>query len=138
MAEKKLSEELRHCLRTNHYGDCQYHEKETIVVCPTLLQKVYERIKEYEEMEEQGILLKLPVAIGEEMFFIFMDCPEDYKEEYCKDHEGYCEKCPHREPKIVNRTFGLSDIPNLYKIIAYSTLEQAEQALKEMKGKNGN
>ena len=135
MAEKKLSEELRHCLEDNACGDCQYHKPETKFTCPGLLQKAYERIKEYEEMEQQGLLLKLPVPIGEEMFFIFMDCPKDYKEEYCKDHEGYCEKCPHREPKIINRAFMLSDISNLHKIIAYSTLEQAEQALKEMEGK---
>lgn len=50
MAEKKLSEELRHCLEDDVCGDCQYHEKETVVICPGLLQKAYEVVKRYEEM----------------------------------------------------------------------------------------
>lgn len=96
---------------------------------------IADKLAEYEDLEEQGKLLKLPVPIGEEMFFVYMDCPKDYKEEYCKDHEGYCEKCPHREPSIMNRAFSFSDIPNLHKIRAYSTMEQAERALAEMEGK---
>lgn len=48
---KKLSEELRHCLEDESCGDCQYHEPETKFICKGLLQKAYERIKEYEEME---------------------------------------------------------------------------------------
>lgn len=50
MAEKKLSEELRHCLEDEACGDCQYHKPETKLICKDLLQKAYERIKEYEEM----------------------------------------------------------------------------------------
>lgn len=53
MAEKKLSEELRHCLEDDTCGDCQYHEPETRLICKGLLQKAYERIKEYEEMEDR-------------------------------------------------------------------------------------
>lgn len=50
MAEKKLSEELMHCLEDDTCGDCQYHKPETKLTCKGLLQKAYERIKEYEEM----------------------------------------------------------------------------------------
>lgn len=50
MAENKLSEELRHCLEDDACGDCQYHKPETKLICKGLLQKAYERIKEYEEM----------------------------------------------------------------------------------------
>lgn len=50
MAEKKLSEELRRCLEDGSCGDCQYHESKTKFICLGLLQKAYERIKEYEEM----------------------------------------------------------------------------------------
>ena len=53
MKEKKLSEELRHCLETDCCGDCQYHKPETKFTCRGLLQKAYERIKEYEEMEDR-------------------------------------------------------------------------------------
>ena len=53
MAEKKLSEELRHCLEDESCVDCQYHKPETKFTCSGLLQKAYERIKEYEEMEDR-------------------------------------------------------------------------------------
>lgn len=55
MAEKKLSEELKHCLETDCCGKCQYGETETKLICSSLLQKAYERIKEIEETEEENI-----------------------------------------------------------------------------------
>lgn len=53
MAEKKLSEELRHCLEDDTCEYCQYHKPETKLICKGLLQKAYERIKAYEEMEDR-------------------------------------------------------------------------------------
>lgn len=50
MAEKKLSEELRHCMETDCCGKCQYGETETKLICQGLLQKAYEVVKQYEEM----------------------------------------------------------------------------------------
>ncbi len=88
------------------------------------------KLAEYEDMEEQGSLLKLPARIGDEIFFISMNCPKDYKKEYCRDHEGSCENCHHRVPEIVSRDFRMLDIPNMDKIFA--TRESAEAALKEM------
>lgn len=51
MPEKKLSEELRHCLEDDACGDCQYWKTETKQICEGLLQKAYEVVKRYEEME---------------------------------------------------------------------------------------
>lgn len=50
MEEKKLSEELRHCMETDCCGKCQYGETETKLICEGLLQKAYEVVKRYEEM----------------------------------------------------------------------------------------
>lgn len=50
MAEKKLSEELRHCLEDEECGDCQHYKPEINFICKGLLQKSYEVIKRYEEM----------------------------------------------------------------------------------------
>ena len=75
-----------------------------------LLLQLAEKLAEYENLEEQGKLLKLPAAIGETIFFIWMGCPKDYKDEYCRDHEGSCENCPHRVPEIVRRDFRMSEI----------------------------
>ena len=89
------------------------------------------KLAEYEGLEEQRKLLKLPAAIGDEIFFIFMNCPKDYKEEYCRDHEGSCENCHHRVPEIVGRDFRMSDILNMNNI--FTTREEAEAALKELR-----
>jgi len=96
-----------------------------------ILANCEQRLKRYKDLEEQKKLLKLPAAMGDEIFFIFMDCPKDYKEEYCRDHEGSCENCHHRVPEIVSKDFQMSDIPNMDKIFA--TREAAEAALKEFK-----
>lgn len=53
---KKLSEELRHCLESDYNAncwECPYRKQESIMTCPGLLKKAYERIKEYEEMEDR-------------------------------------------------------------------------------------
>lgn len=54
MAEKKLSEELRHCLEGNGCEDCSNYQSESRLTCPKLMRKAYERIKEYEEMEDRN------------------------------------------------------------------------------------
>lgn len=82
MAEKKLSEELRHCLEGNGCADCTCCEPKTVLTCRGLLQKAYETVKEHEEiheimrplaeilneftaLEEQGLLLKPKCVPGD-------------------------------------------------------------------------
>lgn len=50
MAEKKLSEELRHCLEDDACGDCEFRPARAVTTCRPLLQKAYEAVKRYEEM----------------------------------------------------------------------------------------
>lgn len=50
MAEKKLSEELRHCLDGNGCKHCSNYQSESRLTCPALLKKAYEVVKRYEEM----------------------------------------------------------------------------------------
>ncbi len=88
MAEKKLSEELRHCLEGNGCADCTCYEQKSVLTCRSLLQKAYEVVKRYEGMyeimrplaerlneftvlEEQNRLLKLPCAVGDEFYCIW-------------------------------------------------------------------
>lgn len=53
MTEKKLLEELRHCLEDNSCSDCAYYnEEKTITICKELLQEVYEKLKECEDLEK--------------------------------------------------------------------------------------
>lgn len=38
----------------NRCKDCSNYQSESLLTCPGLLQKAYERIKEFEEMEERN------------------------------------------------------------------------------------
>ena len=50
MSEKKLSEELRHCLEGNGCSKCSCFETQSKLTCPKLLEKAYEAVKRYEEI----------------------------------------------------------------------------------------
>ena len=91
---------------------------------------IYWKLKEYEDLEEQGKLLKLPAAIGDEVFSIYRECPKDYKREYCRDHKGSCEECDHRELSIRSKEFSPYDIP--HSKIFFATKEEAEAELKKL------
>lgn len=73
MTEKKLSEELRHCLESDSCKDCIYYELETKLTCRGLLQRVHKAVKEYERMDDRikRILFQLHSAGG-------CDAQDDY------------------------------------------------------------
>lgn len=58
MEENKLSEELRHCLEDDNCGDCQHYKPEINFICRGLLQKAYEVVKRYEEIQAAEKALK--------------------------------------------------------------------------------
>ncbi len=122
----RLSDKARMYARS--YGQLPYGRE--IEGTEELLLQMADELEKYEDLEEQGKILKLPEAIGNEIFFIFMNCPKDYRKEYCRDHDGSCENCHHRVPEIVSRDFRVSDITSMNKIFA--TREEAEAALKEL------
>lgn len=137
MTEKKLSEELGHCLEDESCRDCQYHEKETIVVCLSLLQKAYERIKEYEEM--------FPCKVGDIIYYPYEDFnfvfPVTISQiiisdlgdgRYCVQYNG-CFFNGYGDPE---KDFEF-DAEDFGKDV-FLTKESAEKALKEMEDrKNG-
>ena len=75
---ERLSEELKYCLDHSGCGECNNYQVSSILTCQGLSQKIYERIKEYEDLEEQGKLLKLPCAVGSEVWYIdkYAECIE--------------------------------------------------------------
>ena len=138
MAEKKLSEELRHCLDGNGCKDCSNYQSESRLTCPTLLQKAYEVVKRHEEMEEQGNFIKLPFTTGDEVCVI-----DENKTFRCKVIN--IEICNQRAFAVIEKNMiyeenmGYIRIPiaNFGKTV-FLTKEAAEKALKEMKDrKNG-
>lgn len=138
MAEKKLSEELRHCLEDDACGDCQYWETETKQICKGLLRKAYEVVKRHEEMEEKGNLIKLPFTTGDEVCVI-----DENKTFRCKVIN--IEICNQRAFAVVEKNMIYEEnmgyirfpIANFGKTV-FLTKEAAEKALKEMEDrKNG-
>ena len=133
----KLSDELSHCLSGNGCKDCESWSREIKATCKGLLQKAYEQIKKYEELEEQGLLLKLPFEIKKgNAFYTIIESKilhlkiDDCKiNPYCGGIDMYCintsNRCDYRWVHIPNDKL-------------FETREQAESALQkinEMEGK---
>lgn len=130
MAEKKLSEELRHCLEDDVCGDCQHHNPETKLICKVLLQKAYEAVKRYEEMfpckvgdivyiVSRGEVLPIEV-LKIQIFLLEKELVTQIK---CSDYASY--GCMHFLTKEIGKTIFL-------------TKEAAEKALRGMEDrKNG-
>lgn len=159
MAEKRLSEELRHCLEDDACGDCQYHKPETKTTCQGLLQKAYEVVKRYEEMEENGQILIVPqIKKNKTIYWIWGDeiMPVLFKRiiSCVVDNNGnphvMCEMITKKDRTFVH-TYRRKPVEYTFKAgdkryfhsedigkTVFLTKEAAEKALKEMEDrKNG-
>lgn len=77
--------------------------------------KAVDKLAEYEDLEEQGKLLKLPCKIGQRVYMIYQFCGEGAWE-------------------IEEHKIKLEDLENIGKTV-FLTRQEAEQALAEMEGK---
>lgn len=114
MEEKKLSEELRHCLEDNACKDCESWNPEIKVTCKGLLQKAYEVVKRHEEM--------FPCKVGDKIFIIIgKDISRQIvKKIIIKENSVEIET----NKRIFNKTY--------FGKTVFLTKEAAEKALKEM------
>ena len=85
---------------------------------------VCERLGEYEDAEEQGLLLRLPLAEGTQVHCIG-SCGE-----ICDDYDTDCEVCGEHEI-VFTTSFDRNMIEQFGKTV-FATEEEAEQALKQM------
>lgn len=120
MEERKLSEELRHCLEYGACGDCQYRKPETKLICKELLQKAYEVVKRYEEM--------FPCKVGDKLY-----CPNQYRKMIAEFEvvEIYTFK---DGTVIIDDSENEWDIEDIDKTV-FLTRQEAENKLAEMEGK---
>ena len=83
---------------------------------------LYEKLREYENLEEQGKLLKLPCAVGDTVYAIEVD-EENFTHFYCPR-------------KISEYKFNLlmMDLVGMFGKCIFLTREEAEVALKGMVG----
>lgn len=91
--------------------------------------KVYFRLKEYEDLEEQGRLVKLPCKIGDEVYNTTWW--DDVQEKVVVKGKAYC-RTVHKH-KVTKSTFTCFDINNFGKTV-FLTKEEAEAKLKELRG----
>ena len=76
------------------------------------IQKAFEKLAEYEDLDEQGLLLRLPCKVGDTVYYIL--------------------GIPKETPCVIEHcTFELSDIYKIGKTL-FLTQAEAEQKLKEM------
>ena len=96
-------------------------------------------IREYEDLEEKGLLLKLPCKVGTTVYAIatiyeckhdYLDCPMDFPDVY--QCERNC-KCEYEYKKLVVRPiiFKFEMLKDFNKKV-FLTKEEAEQELKRM------
>ena len=79
---------------------------------------VYEKLADYEDLEEQNRLLKLPCEIGQRVYMIYQFCGKGAWE-------------------IEEHKIRLEDLENIGKTV-FLTREEAEAALKELERGKGN
>lgn len=103
------------------------------------LEKVLEKLATYEDLEEQGLLVRLPCKVGDIVYDSFFGYPEPHMVKAIS--YGYC--IGYVEPKIENEIiFYCENYTNTMKVIfpmkelgrtVFLTREEAEKKLEKMK-----
>ena len=88
-----------------------------------------EKLADYEDAEEQGLLLRLPCKVGTEVYNITWW--DDVQEKVVVNGKTYY-RTVHK-PKVTKSTFRYFDIDEFGKTI-FLTREEAEAKLSEMEG----
>ena len=94
-----------------------------------LTSSVCEKLGEYEDLEEQGRLVKLPCKIGTEVYNITWW--DDVQEKVVVKGKTYCRTV--RKHKVTKSIFSYFDILEFGKTV-FITKSEAEAKLKELKG----
>ena len=96
-----------------------------------VLDKAVQKLAEYENLEEQGLLLKLPCKVGSIVYEINKDLNSMKRETI--EHNGHYYHRNINVYFITQVTFEIEDINSLGKTV-FLTKAEAEKALEEMKG----
>ena len=102
-------------------------EEKSCKNCP--IQKAFEKLATYEDLEEQGLLLRLPCKIGTTVYNTTWW--DDVQEKVKVDGKTFC-RTVHKH-KVSKSTFSLVDIYDFGKTV-FLTQAEAEQKLKEIDG----
>lgn len=106
-----------------------------------LIEQCFNKLAEYEDLEEQGLLLRLPVPEGAVVYTLsyIYECKFDYD---CKEFDAYkCEEdipCEHQYKvyRVKETKFQKQMLAMLGKTV-FLTKEEAEQALERLEKDDG-
>ena len=116
---------------------CIVDDKKIVVENIDML-KICQRLKLYEDLDEQGLLLRLPCAVGSTVYVIssrYTKCSK-YKEIW-NDCYGCEDECDSHEEYYIHINHSVSDewivrYMNDFGKTVFLTKAEAEQKLKEM------
>lgn len=95
----------------------------------SLMLDACKKLAEYEQLEEQGLLVRLPCKVGDTVYKITRFCSGGIRD--C----GYsyeCSECPEYKPFIEYIEFKITILKDIGKTV-FLTREEAERKLEEMK-----
>lgn len=93
------------------------------------LKAMVNRLAKFEDLEEQGLLVRLPCKVGDTVYKITRFCSGGIRD--C----GYsyeCSECPEYKPFIEYIEFKITILKDIGKTV-FLTREEAEKKLEEMK-----
>ena len=85
--------------------------------CNNVSLKRYVKLAEYEDLEEQGLLIKLPHRVGQKYYRTDFICTSEFSD----NCERECDFCPYYKLGVIEETLGIS---------VFLTREEAEKSLK--------
>ena len=91
--------------------------------------RVLQKLADYEDLEEQGLLMRLPCKIGASVYMVAQDCGGDTLD--CR--RGDCEGCPYLYSFVEENSFDSYMCDDIGKTV-FLTKEEAEEKLRESGG----
>ena len=90
--------------------------------------EIVEKLKEYEDLEEQGKLIKLPCAVGDTVYCVDPYCKGNNWQ--CNYRPYHCKNCSLKQNSVNRRKFSLDMVGKFGKTV-FLTEEEAKTALKK-------
>lgn len=99
------------------------------------LEEVFEKLAEYEDLEEQGLLLKLPCKVGDKLYIVGEYITECFVDEICIKESGITITCVEycKFENGVRHIYGNVKLKYGKSSNFFFTLEEAEKKLEEMR-----
>lgn len=92
------------------------------------LKAMVNRLAKFEDLEEQGLLVRLPCKVGDTVYTITRFCSGGIRD--C-DYAYECSECPNYKPEIDYKRFKITMLNSVGKTV-FLTREEAEKKLEEL------